>query len=191
MTENGNPLLIDEETLEADEEIYEIHAGGYEDLTAKWTPTDADEVIVDKLLRETRYYREQIARLEALERDEIERIRERTATLARRHRFALRRREDSLEAFSEATGGARRVSPCGTLRWKVGSERVRFLDADGAICDNEERFLECVKDDELVKTTRAVSKTKVKALVRGGDAKIRHLAVMDRGEPTFIVEVPA
>ena len=185
-----NPFLIDEETLEEDDEIFELGLSAAE--APNWTPSDEDEVIVDKLLRETRYYREEIDRLETLAEAEIDRILAALASQTSRFRFSLARREESLKAFSEATGKGRRVSPCGVLKWKKGSERVRFLTADGEIVDDEERFIDALANEEpqLVKTESTVRKNEVKSLLKEGDAMVSKYAVMDRAPSRFEVEVP-
>ena len=187
---NRNPFLIDEETLEEDDEIFELGLSAAE--APNWTPRAEDEVIVDKLLRETRYYREEIARLETLAKAEIDRIMAALASQTSRFRFSLARREASLKAFSEATDRARRVSPCGVLKWKKGSERVRFLSEDGEIIDDEARFIDALANEEpqLVKIESTVRKNEVKSLLKEGDAMVSKYAVMDRAPSKFEVEVP-
>lgn len=204
MTER-NPLLIDVETLEEDDEIYAdsivANNGTVEIREVVWTPSAEDEVIVDTLLRETRYYREEIAKLEAREKAEIARVKAVTASATSSFRFSLARRLRSLEAFSEATNGARRVSPCGVLKWKKGSERVRFLTKDGEIVDNDDRFNAGLnRDSRLVKTEVSVRKDEVAKVLRGkgydqslsvADVElVKSLAVMDRAPSTFVVETP-
>jgi hypothetical protein len=197
----GDPLLIDNDILEEDDEIYEVamsynHRDGELEPAglSKWTPSDKDEVIVDKLLRETRYYREEIARLKS-------ELASRTASF----RFSLARRERSLEAFHDATDNVRRVSPCGVLKTTKGFEKVRFLAADGEILDNDERFtLALNRDSRLVKVEVSAKKAEIAKVLKGsvlgeGDSSeltpadvelIKSLAVMDRSPSTFVIEVP-
>jgi hypothetical protein len=203
MKATGNPFLIDEETLEEDDEIYASfvvdHATSPEQPVT-WAPSEQDEVIVDKLLRETRYYRAQIAKLEAQEKAEIERVKAVTASATSRFRFSLARRERSLEAFHEATGRERRVSPCGVLKTKRGSEKVRFIAKDGEVTDDESRFKAGTNHDpRLVKAVVVAKKDEIAKILRGKgnitltdeDKEIvRSLAVLDRGPSTFVIEVP-